>query len=189
MVLPTVAFIIGAYGMYAFWVVWPRRQGRQGLGRSRGRSRLRLGLVGALAAGLSLLAWFSILTGERESRFQLAGFLGLTWQDGWAAPMAEKQVEPLPVKSQAAGEQPGYALLHPSAPPMAAAPDKKSAPGLKPLPKPKAKPKTAVPKIAAKGAKTTTVAARKDKTTGKAKAKKKKPTAAKASGSRAPAEG
>lgn len=172
MVLPTVAFIVGAYGMYAFCVAWPWRQGRQGRGYSRRRAWVRLGLLGGLAAGLSLLAWFSFPSEEQEPRFQLAGFPGLAFQDGWAAPQEGKKVEPLPVKPQNSGEQPVYALLHPSAPPVPTAPDKKKAPALKPLPQAKAK--KAASKTAAKTTKTSSLAAKKDKTSGKTKAKKKK---------------
>lgn len=168
--------------MYAFFTAWPRRQGRQGRERSRGRWWFRFTLMGSLAAGLGLLLWFSLPGGGQESRFQLAGFLGLSWQDGWAAPKEEKRVEPLPVKSQGAGEQPVYSLLHPSAPPEQAAPGKKKAPALKPLPKPKAR--TAASKASAKKGKTPAVAAKKEKTGAKAKAKKKKP-ATQASSARA----
>lgn len=174
MVIPTVAFILGAYGMYAFCMAWPRRQGRQWRERSRGRW-VRLSLIGSLAAGLGLLLWFSLPSGEQGPRFQLAGFLGLNWQDGWAAPTEEKRAEPLPVKSQGSGEQPVYSLLHPSAPPEQVAPEKKKAPALKPLPKPKAR--AAASKSPAKKGKPLAVVAKKEKTAPKAKAKKKKPAA------------
>jgi hypothetical protein len=161
MVLPTVAFILGAYGIYAFCTAWPWRQGQPGRGLIRRRAWARIGLWGGLAAGLSLLAWFSLPSGEQEPRFQLASFLGLTWQDGWAASQEVKPVEPLPVKPQKSGEQPVYALLHPSAPPVAAAPDKKKAPALKPLPKAKAK--KAASKTSAKTTKNAGLAAKQDK--------------------------
>lgn len=168
--LPTFAFILLAYGLYAFWSVWPRRQVGLYRRRSRRRRRAWLGVAGGVGAGLALLVWVYSPSCQPEQRLKLASFIGVGWADGWAAEKAERRVEPLPLKGQGTGDQPVYTLLHPEAPAGQVAPGKKPA-----TPRPLKKPKLReVSNPQAKVSKANAPSSKKDRVTGKSRPKKKK---------------
>ncbi len=161
--LPTLVFILWAYGMYALIsALAGRKTGRYRPGGPRRRYGW-LGLAAGALAGLGLAVVLAQSFDDREHDLKLSGFLGTVWADGWP----ERQVEEPPIKNLPAGNQPAYALLHPGTSPAELAQDKTV-----PKPRPARKPK--MNKTPASQAKTAKVAAQKPKkesSTAKNKAK------------------
>jgi hypothetical protein len=170
--LPTLGFILLAYGIYALITFWSRRQGGKYRGRSRARRYGWLTFAGSTAVGLGLVLWVSLSPEQRGQNLKFAGFLGsMGWADGWAGQKTDRPLESLPIKSQGPGDQPAYASLHPETPAEQLGPEKKPLP-----PRPLRKPKLQkLPKSQAKGGKVATSAAKKDKASSKSASKKKKP--------------
>lgn len=174
--LPTLAFILWAYGMYALITAWSRRQGGKFRGRNRGRRYGWLTLAGSTAVGLGLILWLCFPQDQQEQNLKFAGFLGgYGWEDGRAVAKTERSLEPLPIKGREPGDQPAYAYLHPENPPNQIGPEKKPPPA-RPLRKPKLQ---KLPKPQAKGGKVSTSSLKKEKAAGKTaqkNPKKKKPS-------------
>lgn len=166
--LPTLAFILWAYGLYALCSALSRRRSGYLRGRSRWRRYGRLTLAGSTAAGLALILWLSPFPEQQEQHMKLAGFLGTVWAEGWPDKV-DKRAEFPPIKGQKPGAQPMYALLHPETP-MAQVGPEKTAPKPRPVRKAKVQKAGGPPP---KGTKVTTQAAKKDKVTAKKQAKKK----------------
>jgi hypothetical protein len=173
-VLPTLAVILWAYGTYALFSFIFRRQDGYLRRSSRWRQFSWLTLVGGVSAVLALIVWCCFSPDKNDQKLKLAGFLGTVYAEGW--PDRVDRVNYPPVKSQKAGEQPVYALLHPETPASQLEPEKK-------LPKPR--PVRVAPKAhdkadkGARVAKGSGASARKDKTAAKSRAKnKKRPSAA-----------
>jgi hypothetical protein len=169
-VLPTLAVILWAYGMYALISGMSRRKALYLRGRPRWRGYGWLALLGTTGAGLAFLLHLTVFADKPEHSLKLTGFLGTVWAEGW--PEKVNRVEYPTVKDQGPGDKPAYATLHPETPPIQAAPEKN---GVKPrlAPKPKAR-KAAAPVKTAKNAATS---AKKDKVAAKTKPKKKKAAA------------
>ncbi len=131
--LPTLVFILWAYGMYALISALSGRRGS----RLRSRSPLRryawLGLVVTPGVGLSLAIVLAQSFNLERQNLKQAGFLGTVWAEDWPDKV-ERRVEDPPIKSTACGEQPVYTLLHPGAHPPELA-QEKTAPKPKPAPK------------------------------------------------------
>ncbi|MDP3181598.1 MAG: hypothetical protein Q8M54_02130 [Desulfobaccales bacterium] len=174
--LPTLAFILGAYGMYALITAWSRRQGGKFKGRHRSRRYGWLTLAGSTALGLGLILWLCLPPDHQEQNLRFAGFLGgLGWEDGGTAAKTERPLESLPIKGQGSGDKPVYAYLHPETPPQQIGAEKKPPPA-RPLRKPKLQ---KLPKPQAKGGKVSTSSPKKEKAAGKTaqkSQKKKKPS-------------
>ncbi len=164
--LPTLAVILWAYGMYALISGMTRRKGSYLRGHSRRRGYVWGTLLGCTGLGLGLIIYFSTFSGPQD-RLKLAGFLGTVWAEGW--PDKVHRLEYPPVQDQGAGDKPAYALLHPETPPMQVAPEKTS-PRPRPVHKPKAHKSTAAQTKTAKAS----PAVKKDKAAGKTRGKKKK---------------
>ncbi len=128
--LPTLVFILWAYGMHALISALSRR-------RLRAHRPLRryawLGLVATAGVGLSLAVVLAQSFNLENQNLKLAGFLGTVWAEDWPDKV-ERRVEDLPIKSTACGEQPVYTLLHPGTHPSELA-QEKTAPKPKPAPK------------------------------------------------------
>lgn len=169
--LPTLVFILWAYGMYALITAWSRRQGGKYRERNRWRRYGWLTMAGTTAAGVGLVIWLSLSPAQREEDLKFAGFLeSLGWGDGWAAQKSDRRLEPLPIKGQGPGEQPVYTYLHPETPPNQMGPEKRTLP-------PRQLRKTKLqklPKPQAKGGKVANSAAKKEKATVSNAQKKKK---------------
>jgi len=125
-VLPTVFFVLGAYGVYALYAVGLDRQGRRLRLTSKSRN---FWLARGLAwLGLGLLFWFLIQLSPRyaDHRIKLAGILGSSVMEEPAA----VRVEPQPVSQSLPrlkpSKQPAYALLHPETPPVHLTPPPKT---------------------------------------------------------------
>jgi len=172
-VLPTLAFILLAYAMYALLTAWPRRNGGPLRGRSRGRRYRWLTLIASGGAGLGLVLWLS-LSGEPQNHdLKLAGFLGTVWAEGQPDNVDARAEYPL-AKGQGAGGQPVYALLNPGTPPGAMGPERKP-PATKQVRKMKSRKS---PSPQAKVAKASNQATKKDKVATKNRPKKKKQSSA-----------
>ena len=178
--LPTLAVILWAYGMYALFSFIFQRKGGQP--RGRGRKLSGFTLVGAIL-GLGLILWCCYSPDKHDQRLKLAGFLGTVYAEG---PDRVDKVEYPPVKTanQGAGEQPAYALLHPETPASQMEPEKKL---IRPRPSravKKRQPSSVQDKSGknAKVTKTVTPSSKKDKIAAKNHAKKKKRSAATGSG-------
>ena len=169
--LPTLAVILWAYGVYALIFGLSRRKGGYLRGRRRGRGVRWLALLGATGAGLALVLYLSGAWGQQDHSLKLSGFMGTVWAEGW--PDKVDRLEYPPVKNQDPGDKPAYALLHPETPPVQVTPEKTG-----PKPRPVRKPKVSKAVGAqAKTAKAAALPAKKDKTAAKNKAKKKKKAA------------
>lgn len=131
--LPTLVFILWAYGMYA---LISALSGRRSC-RLRTRRPLRrypwLGPVATAGVGLSLAVVLGQSFNLENQNLKLAGFLGTVWAEDWPD-RVERRAEDPPIKSSAYGEQPVYTLLHPGTPPSELA-QEKTAPKPKPGPK------------------------------------------------------
>ena len=174
--LPTLVFILWAYGMYALISALAGRKGTRFRGRGPGRRYGWLALVAGAVAGLGLAAVLAQSFDDRHQNLKLAGFMGTVWAEGWPD-RVEQRLDYPPIKSTAAGDQPAYALLHPGTSPADLAQEKAKT-GLKPRPakKPKTQ-KASAPQ--AKGAKVMAQKPKKDQAAAKSKPKtpikKKKP--------------
>ena len=173
--LPTLAVILWAYGMYALFSFIFHRQGGYVRSRSRWRKLSRLTLVGGVTAGVGLIFWCCLSPDKHDQRLKLAGFLGTVYAEGWPDRVDRLKYPPVKSPNQGASEQPAYALLHPETPASQVGPEKK-------LPKPR--PSRVAPKgravapqdKAGKIAKVTKAPAppsKKDKVAAKSRAKKK----------------
>lgn len=174
--LPTLVFILWAYGVYALISALPGRKGSRFRTRGSGRRYGWLALGASALVGLGLTVVLAQSFNEPDHNLNLAGFLGTVWAEG--PDKVDQRVEYPPIKAAAAGDQPVYALLHPGTSPAELS-QEKTAPKPRPIKKPK------VHKAAAEPAKNAKAAAQKPKkdqvaAKGKAKAtaKKKKPVSA-----------
>ena len=122
--LPTLAVILWAYGMYALFSFMFQRKGGQSAVKAVGASLPGLPWWGGIV-GVGLILWCCLSPDKHDQRLKLAGFLGTVYAEGW--PDRVDKVEYPPVKSpnQGAGEQPAYALLHPETPTSQIEPEKK----------------------------------------------------------------
>ena len=171
--LPTLVFILWAYGMYALIATISGRKSTSLRGRSPWRRFGWLGLLAGAGVGLGLAVFLAQSFDEQNHNLRLAGFLGTVWAEG--PDKVNGRVEYPPIKSTASGDQPVYALLHPGTPPAQMAKEK-TAPKPRPARKPKARKD---PAQQAKNAKAAVQAAKKEKGAAKSKsktAKKKKPS-------------
>jgi len=171
-VLPTLAVILWAYGIYALISGISRRRGGYLRGRHRGRGVGWLAVLGSTGAGLALLLYLTVFSGQQQHNLKLSGFLGTVWAEGWLDKVG--RVEYPVVKDQGPGDKPAYALLHPETPSVQVAPEKNG-----PKPRPARQPKAR--KAAGAQVKTANAAAlpaKKEKAAAKPKAKKKKGSAA-----------
>lgn len=176
--LPTLVFILWAYGMYALISALAGRKGTRFRARGSGRRFGWLALVVGAGAGLGLAVVMAQSLDDRHQNLRLSGFMGTVWAEGWPDKV-EQRVEYPPIKVTAAGDQPVYALLHPGTSSADLAQEKTA---LKPRPVKKPK-KAAVPP--AKGVKVVAQKPKKDQVAAKNKPKtppkKKKPAADKKS--------
>jgi len=122
-VIPTLVFVLWAYGMYALISALSGRKGSRFRARSSWRKYGWLALAAGAAAGIGLVVVMAQSYDEESHRLKLAGFLGTVWAEGWPD-RVEHRVEGLPVKSPTSGDQPMYAMLHPGASPAELAKDK-----------------------------------------------------------------
>jgi hypothetical protein len=111
-VLPTLAVILWAYGMYALLSFIFQRKGGTSRSQSRGGKLFGYTMM-TCALGVGLLVWFCYSTNKQNQRLQLAGFLGTVYAEGLSGRVDKLDYPPIQTVSQEAGEQPGYALLHP----------------------------------------------------------------------------
>jgi hypothetical protein len=181
LVLPTLVFILWAYGMYALISSLSGRKGSSFRARSPWRRFGWLGLVGGAAVGLGLVVLLAQSFDDRDHDLKLAGFLGTVWAEGWPDKV-EGRVEYPPLKSTASGDQPMYVLLHPDTSPAASVQQKTT-----PRPRPALKPKARKARASqTKGHKAPVQLAKKDKGAAKHKSKAaKKKSAVAAAGKKA----
>jgi hypothetical protein len=176
LVLPTLVFILWAYGMYALISTLSGRKGSSLRARSPWWRFGWLGLLAGAAMGLGLAVLLAQSFDDRDHDLKLAGFLGTVWAEGWPDKV-EDRVEYPPLKSTASGTQPIYVLLHPDTSPAASVREKTT-----PRPRPAFKPKVHKAQASqGKGHKGAMQVAKKDKGAAKHKSKatkKKKPALA-----------
>jgi hypothetical protein len=123
-VLPTLAVILWAYGMYALFAFIFQRKG--GTSRSQGRGRwFSVCAWTAFALGLGLFLWCGYASNKQNQHLRLAGFLGTVYAEGLSGQVDKLDYPALKAVSQRPGEQPVYALLHPGTPSGQLAPAKK----------------------------------------------------------------
>ncbi|MHB9074946.1 MAG: hypothetical protein ACYC6G_15630 [Desulfobaccales bacterium] len=172
--LPTLAVILWAYGMYALFSFILQRKGGQPRGQSRWRKLTGFILVGGIV-GLGLILWCCYSPDKTDQRLKLAGFLGTVYAEGWPDRVDKVEYPPVKASNQGTGEQPAYALLHPETPASQIEPEKKL---IRPRPSRVAKKQTSgvheKSGKTAKVAKTVTPSSKKDKMAAKSRAKKKK---------------
>jgi hypothetical protein len=170
LLLPTLVFILIAYGLYALHIAWSRRQGDWLASRERDRKSRRLLMAGSGLCLVGLIFASLWLPFDSPEENQRLAELMVGQTDGWLMARADPHVEYLPIKTPATVEKPVYPFLHPEATYV------QSAPGKKPLPartlrKPHLK-KAAVAK--GKKSQLSSRTAQKDKSAGKGTLKKKK---------------
>lgn len=176
--LPTLAVILWAYGMYALLSYLSQRKGGHLRSRSRWRRLPWLTVVGSLGAGVGVLCWCCLSPDKSDHRLKLTGFLGTVYAEGWPDRVEKGQYPPVKSQNQGSGEQPVYALLHPETPVSQLEPEKKPP---KPRPGRAAKQGSAVhaqDKAAktTKATKATAPPSKKDKVVAKSRTNKKQPS-------------
>lgn len=181
--LPTLAVILWAYGMYALVSFLFQRKGGQLRGRSRWCRLTWLTVVVSVTAGVGLILWCWVAPGKNDQRLKLAGFLGTVYAEGWPDRVDRQEYPPVKGQNQGADEKPVYALLHPETPASQVEPGKKL-----PKPRPSRAVKTgqgpgAADKVgkSARAAKAPAPHLKKDKAAAKSRAEKKKRSTASAS--------
>jgi hypothetical protein len=174
-VLPTLVFIIGAYGMYALIPALSGRKGSRFRAYSPGRRYGWLGLAATTGLGLGLAVMLAYSFKQEDQNLKLTRFLGTVWADGWPDQVL-RQVEDPPIKSTPSDDHPMYTLLHPGTSP-AELNQEKTAPKPRPVRKPKMC-KVQAPQAQAKGSKTVAQKPKKEQVAAKTKSKtpKKKKT-------------
>jgi hypothetical protein len=172
-VLPTLAVILWAYGMYALFCAWSRRKNGQYLGRNRRPRYALLALAGSTGAGLALVFWLTLADNQAQHHLKLAGFLTTVWAEGWPE-KSGRRLEYPQLKGQAVEGQPAYALLHPETPPAQLQTGK-----LTPAPRrlQKLRVRKGVSPSQVKTGKAALASSKKEKLAAKSRAKKKKPAA------------
>jgi hypothetical protein len=178
-VLPTLAVILWAYGMYALFSYLLQRKGGHTRGQSRWRRLSGFTLVVGIV-GVGLILWCCYTPDKTDQRLKLAGFLGTVYAEGWPDRVDKVEYPPVKAQNQGTGEQPAYALLHPETPTSQMEPEKKL---IRPRPSRTVKKRhtSSVQEKSGKGAKATktvTSSSKKDKMAAKNRAKKKKRTSA-----------
>lgn len=121
--IPTLVFVLWAYGMYALISALSGRKGSRFRARRSWRKYGWLGLAAGAATGIGLVLVMAQSYDGKNHRLKLAGFLGTVWAEGWPDKVKHR-VEAFPVKSTASGNQPVYALLHPGTSPAELAQNK-----------------------------------------------------------------
>jgi len=111
-VVPTLVFVLWAYGMYALISALSGGKGSRFRARSSWRKYGGLALAAGAAAGVGLVLVMAQSYEGKNHRLKLAGFLGTVWAEGWPDRVAQRVEDP-PVKSTPSGDKPVYALLHP----------------------------------------------------------------------------
>ena len=176
--LPTLVFILWAYGMYALICALAGRKGSKFRSRGPGRRYGWLTLGAGALVGLGLAMVLAQSFDEKDHNLRLAGFLGTVWAEGWPDKVGQG-VEYPPINSMPAGDQPVYSLLHPGTSPAELA-QEKTAPKPRPVKKPKVRKACKASTETAKGAKAAALKAKKDQVAAKGKSKtatkKKKPS-------------
>ncbi|MFZ5447508.1 MAG: hypothetical protein ACOZFS_02570 [Thermodesulfobacteriota bacterium] len=173
--VPTLAVILLAYGMYALFSFILQRKGGHPRNRSQGSKLSGFALMGGVV-GLGLILCFWLAPDKTEQRLKLAGFLGTVYAEGWPDRLDRVEFPPVKAQNPGGGEQPVYALLHPETPAGQIEPEKKF---IRPRPiraAKKSQPTSLQDKSgkSAKVAKILTPASKKDKSAVKGSAKKKK---------------
>lgn len=173
--LPTLAVILWAYGMYALFSYIFQRKGGQPRSQSRWRRFTGYILVSGIV-GVGLILWCCYSPEKADQRLKLAGFLGTVYAEGWPDRVDQVEYPPVKAQNQGTGEQPAYALLHPGTPAGQIEPEKKL---IRPRPSRVAKKRhtRSVHEKAGKTGKVTktvTPSSKKDKMAAKSRAKKKK---------------
>ena len=126
--LPTLIFILVAYGLYALHTAWSRRHGDWLASRGRNRKSRRLMMAGS---GLCLVGFIFAslwLPFDSQEKNQRLAELMVGQTDGWLMARADPHVEYLPLKPPAVVEKPVYPFLHPEATYAQSAPEKKPLP-------------------------------------------------------------
>jgi hypothetical protein len=166
--LPTILFILGAYGLYALAVVWCQWQRSRFLGkRGKGRPRWLTLTGGAAFLGVFLTLLFWLAPANPDQKVKLAGILGVTEGESGLAKQADLRAATLHLEQTPQGGQPAYALLHPESPPSLLPPAKPLAGKKLHKPKGKRASEPQKPKLEAR-------LSTKDKAAGKLRAKKKR---------------
>ncbi len=178
--LPTLAVILWAYGMYALFSFIFHRKNGQSRDRNRWGRLTWVTLMAGVTVGLGLILWCWIVPEKSDQRLRLAGFLGTVYAEGWPDRVDRLEYPPVKAQNQTGEDKPVYALLHPETPSSQGEPEKKL---IRPRPIRAAKtPKNlgAADKAgkSAKAAKAPASQSKKDKVAAKSRAKKKKRTSA-----------
>jgi len=159
-VLPTLGFILCAYGIYALLRVWSRRHRRQVRYSSRWRQGGRLTLVGGTGVGLGIIILIAILgLPSQYENLTSASIISTSWgHHSLGSGQALPRQENLPIKSQGDPGKPVYAYLHPETPSAQLQPEERA-----PAPRPLHKPKFVKPRPQGKAPKAISQAPKKDK--------------------------
>jgi hypothetical protein len=137
--LPTILFILGAYGLYALVLVWCRWQRSRFTGRRRqGRPRWLTLAGGAVFLGIFLCLTTWLAPSNPDQKMKLAGILGVSEGDIDLAKQASLRAATLHLEQKPPNGEPAYTSLHPESPPSLL-PPAKSTLGAVPLHKPKVK--------------------------------------------------
>lgn len=160
-VLPTLGFILCAYGIYALCRAWTRRHHRRFQPYRQWRRRRRLTLVGGTGVGVGVIILIAILgLPSQYENLSSASIISTSWgHDSWKSGQVMPRQEILPIKNSDDPGQPVYAYLHPETPPAQLQAEKKAHPS-----RSMKKQRLRKPAHLGKSSKTVAHASKKDKT-------------------------
>ncbi len=116
--LPTLAFILCAYGTYALIRAWTKRNRRRFQPYQMLRRRKQLTLVGSTGVGVGIIILIAIIgLPSQYGNLSTAGIISASWErDSYSSGQVMPSQEILPIKPQTDAGQPVYASLHPETP-------------------------------------------------------------------------
>ena len=175
--LPTLAFILCAYGTYALIRAWTRRSRRRFQPYQLLRRRRQLTLVGSTGVGVGIIILIAIIgLPSQYGNLSTAGILAASWgHDSYNSGRVMPRQEIMPIKPHTDSGQPVYASLHPETPAAQFQEGKNAS-----FPRPGSKTRLKKPGSPGKTLKTAAPAPKKEKAAAKQQAKtpkikKKKP--------------
>lgn len=129
-VLPTLGFILFAYGIYALVRAWTRRHRRRSQPYRQWQRRRRITTVGGTGVGVGVIILIFILgLPSQYEHLKTASIISASWgYDSLKSGQVMPRQEILPLSTQETTALPVYAYLHPETPPAQLLADKNAPP-------------------------------------------------------------
>ncbi|MFZ5451900.1 MAG: hypothetical protein ACOZF2_08545 [Thermodesulfobacteriota bacterium] len=126
--LPTLGFILCAYGIYALVRAWTRRYRRRFQPYRQWQRRRRITMVGGAGVGVGIIILIFILgLPSQYNHLKTASIISTSWgHDSFKPGQVMPRQEIMPLTNEDASGLPVYAYLHPETPPAQLLADQKA---------------------------------------------------------------